>query len=159
MKTFFIVLGLVVVAIVLLRLWNPVLIVAANRKTAKVKSEARLVGSEVVATLTLVDSESPLYVMSLDVPRLFAEEAGLEAPSGFQPAALEDKRADPEWIANWNKENLNLVGKLALQPNAPTTLRFPLASAIHKPFEIRGRLESGRTFLNSMSFFRIAVGA
>ena len=159
MKAFFIVLAIVLVAAVLLRLWNPALIVASSGKTPKVKSEARVEGSELITILTLVDVESPLYIMALDVPRPPAEEAGLGPPGGFHLEALEGKRSDPEWIANWNKENLHFAGKLALAPNAPTTLRFPLTGAVPRPFEIRGQLESGRTFLNSMTFFRIQVGA
>ena len=158
MKTVAIILGVAAILVVLLVLVNPVLMVITGGTFPKVASKAHVNSTELVAALTLSSSDSPMYVVSLDVPRAAAEQLGLGAPTGFRVEPLKDAKSDPKWVESWNDENLRFAGKLELKPNEATTIRFRLERPPIEEVEIKGQLEAGRTFFNSMTFFYIKVG-
>jgi len=158
MKTLLIALAIIALLVGVLFIANPVLMVLSSGGNPKVKSEAKVSDRELVARLTLTDAKSPMFVVSLVVPRDAADRIGIAAPSGFRVESLVDAKSDPAWIENWNKENVRYVGKLQVVPESPVEVRFPLKSWQPPPFQIRGQFEAGRTFMNSMSFFHVKVG-
>jgi hypothetical protein len=159
MMTFLIVFCVLAALFVLLMFVNPVLMVILGGTASRVTSNVEVGSNELVVTLTLCDSESPRYIVSLDMPRTSAEEIGIGAPTDFRVEPLRDSRSDPDWLEEWNRENIRFTGDVQLAPNTPTVFRFSLMRAPSNRFQIKGQLESGRTFFNSVTIFFIKVPA
>lgn len=73
------------------------------------------------------DGPEDHYALSeIDLPRSLAEELGLEAPVGFEPTPLAaEKGDDPEFVDNYNRDRLRLLGNQPLPPRAEVILDLP----------------------------------
>lgn len=77
------------------------------------------------------DGPEDHYALSeIDLPRSLALELGLEAPPGFEPTPLTAERGDDaEFVENYNRERLRLLGNQPLPPRAEVILDLPAKHA------------------------------
>jgi hypothetical protein len=160
MSTWLIAGAAVVVAWLLLRrLSRYGLAVVTASGPLKMSGMASVEAGALVCTIELTGSEKPLYLESLTARRADADAIGLGTPAGL---ALEPMPATPrddaEWVAQWNRDNVRLVGRIALPPAQPVRIVFPLSGDPGRPLLLQGTVTNGRRFLGSMRFLRIQHG-
>jgi len=102
----------------------------------------------------LKNAKSPHYLTTLEVPRGWAEQVSLGVPSSFRVQPLPADGMDSNWIIEWNRKNLRLVGCLELQPNTPARLFLPARLPLLPDLVINGQFESSRTAGGTVAFFR-----
>ena len=108
--------------------------------------------------LTLKLAKTPHYLISLEIPRRWAEEVGLGPPSAFVAQPLPPDGLDPKWAHAWNRKNLRLVGCMELEPNRSARLFFPARLPLVPDLEINGQFTSSRNAGSPVAFFRASFG-
>ena len=152
---------LIIVAVVLIGLaalflvGRVALVFVSSGKSPAVVSTTTFDRGALLCSLTLVQSDGPMVVTSLDVTRVQADAVGLSTPEGFTVEPLIDDGSDPEYTKRWNLENIRFVGSLSLVPSVPTILRIPISSDGSLPLLLKGRIEAKWGMGGTMSFFRV----
>ena len=102
----------------------------------------------------LKNAKSPHYLITLEIPREWAEQVSLGLPSSFHAQPLPPEGVDPNWAAEWNRKNLRLVGCMELEPNVPGRLFFPARLPVVPNLVMSGQFTNSRKLGGAISFFR-----
>lgn len=104
--------------------------------------------------LILQDAKAPHFVTTLEIPRGWAEQVVLGAPSAFTVQPLPVTGMDPDWVDEWNRRTLRLVGCMELVPRVPARLFFPARLLLVPDLVINGQFQDRREAGAAIGYFR-----
>lgn len=110
---------------------------AASTIDIRPSAQAAIFPDKIEVTVTFADAQSEYQITEVTFPRELGESLGIGSPTGFTltPYTIDDA-SDPlneesvKWVEESNRARLRWIGSIALKPDHPTTLHFPVSGIV-----------------------------
>ena len=141
-----------------------VIIFALDSTGVQPVATTEIVSGKIRVTITLPDVDSEHRITEVIFPREYGEQLEILAPPSFSltPYSLEDT-SDPNsaeaarWVEATNRRDIRWTGSVALLPDVPVVLEFPIRYKIAGNSTLRFQYESRVGISGQISFFNVPI--